>query len=121
MTYRCGLFLSVLAVFSTPALAGGISATIGISGFTYTNSPASIPAGETVAIAASGFHPLRLDAVPDFACASKDGCQITFLRPASYGFFCFNHGGPAGVGMAGSVTVTATDTVFAGTFQYTVQ
>lgn len=102
------------------AAAQGIAASIGIDGFTYTPAAVAIQPGQTVAIAATAFHPLRVDANAAIACAVD--CNVTFLSPGSYDFFCFNHGGPGAVGMAGTVTVAgaAGDWMFAGTMEHTV-
>lgn len=117
------LFLAGLAGFSLvpPASAQGIAATVGIDGFTYTPAAVSIQPGQTVAIAAAAFHPLAVDANAAIGC--EVDCNVTFLSAGSYGYFCVNHGGPGGVGMAGTVTVAgaAGEFVFAGTMEHTVQ
>lgn len=111
-TGLAGLLLASLAQ------AGGIADTIGIVDFTYSPATVTIQAGQTVAIAATAFHPLRVDANAAIEC--EVDCNLTFLTPGTYGFFCVNHGGPGGVGMAGSVTVTAGDLLFTGTMEHTV-
>jgi plastocyanin len=107
-------------VLAPGANAQGIAATVGIQDFTYTPAAVSIQPGQTVAIAAAAFHPLRVDANAAIACDTN--CNVTFLTAGTYTYFCFNHGGPGGVGMAGTVTVAgaAGDSVFAGTMEHTV-
>lgn len=103
-----------------PTAAQGIAATVGIDGFSYTPAAVTIQPGQTVAIAATAFHPLAVDANAGIGC--EVDCNVTFLSAGSYGYFCVNHGGPGGVGMAGTVTVAgaAGDFVFAGTMEHTV-
>lgn len=109
-------------VLAPGANAQGIAAAVGIdnSTFTYTPATVTIQPGQTVAIAAAAFHPLRVDANAAIACDVD--CNVTFLSPGSYDFFCVNHGGLGGVGMAGTVTVAgpAGDWVFVGTMEHTV-
>lgn len=93
-----------LVLFSASAVAGGIAANVGISGFTYTPAALTIEAGETVAFAASALHPLAFEDNPDVAC--NVACNIVFRTPGEYRFYCENHGAP-GSGMAGILTVTA--------------
>lgn len=114
------LFASFLLATSAPTLwAGGIAENISISGFTYVPGSVTIDFGETVSFEATGFHPLRLDDTVEIAC--DENCQITYLSVGDFGFYCINHGGPKGVGMAGSVSVQANaDVIFVGTFQYTL-
>ncbi len=116
-TRRVSAALASLLLGSV-AHAGGIAESIGIVDFTYAPATVTIQAGQTVAVAATAFHPLRVDANAAIECAVD--CNLTFLTPGTYGFFCVNHGGPGGIGMAGSVTVTAGDSVFAGTMEHTV-
>jgi plastocyanin len=107
-------------VLAPLAAAQGIAATVGIEDFSYTPAAVSIQPGQTVAIAAAAFHPLAVDANAAIGCDVD--CNVTFLTPGTYDFFCVNHGGPGGVGMAGTVTVTgaAGDWVFVGTMEHTV-
>lgn len=114
------LFASFLLATSAPALwAGGVAESIGISGFTYVPGSVTIDVGETVSIAATQSHPLRLDDMVEIACDEE--CQITYLSVGDFGFYCNFHGGPNGVGMSGSVAVQEnTDVVFVGTFQHTL-
>jgi plastocyanin len=108
-------------VLAPLAAAQGIAATVGIQDFSYTPAAVSIQPGQTVAIAAAAFHPLRVDANAAIGC--EVDCNVTFLSAGSYPFFCLNHGGPGAVGMAGTVTVAGVpgDFVFAGTLEHTVQ
>lgn len=111
------LSLPVLLLGSSSAFAGGVAADVGISGFTYTPNMVTIEAGETIAFAAEAFHPLRFDDSP-IACG--EDCNVTFASPGEYGFYCANHGGAGGVGMAGLVTViesSITDRVYAHAFE----
>lgn len=115
------LLAGVASLFLVPlAGAQGIAATVGIDGFSYTPAAVTIQPGQTVAIAATAFHPLAVDANTGIGC--EVDCNVTFLSAGSYGYFCVNHGGPGGVGMAGTVTLAgaAGDFVFAGTMEHTV-
>ena len=114
---RIGLLFTLLALVSPAALAGGVAADVGISGFTYTPGEVTIEAGETVGFAASGFHPLAFDDSETLACGQD--CNVIFRTPGEYGFYCENHGSP-GAGMFGTITVTAstiTDRVFIDPFE----
>lgn len=119
---RTFLFLAGVAglVLSPVADAQGIAASVGIQDFTYTPAAVTIQPGQTVAIAAAAFHPLRVDANAAIAC--EVDCNVTFLSTGSFPFFCLNHGGPGAVGMAGTVTVAGApgNFVFAGTMEHTV-
>ncbi len=109
------LFFSMTAA---PVFAGGVAANVGISGFTYTPSEVTIEAGETVAFEAEAFHPFTLDDAPSIVCQSD--CNVHFRSPGTYGFYCVNHGDAGGVGMSGTVTVTAssiTDRIFIDPFE----
>lgn len=119
MTRHANLLTAIaLALASGSTLAGGVAANVGIDGFTYTPANVSIQAGETVSFVATGFHPLALDDSTTITCS--EDCNVTFLTAGTYGFYCDNHGGPGGAGMAGTVTVTGFDFLFTGTFEHTM-
>lgn len=108
-------------LFAPVAAASGIAQTVGIDGFDYTPATVQIQPGQTVDFTATAFHPLRLDDAPDVLCTQD--CNVTYLTPGSYGFYCENHGGPGGSGMAGTVVVLgdpASAPIFVGTFEHTV-
>lgn len=112
-------FVFPFALLFAPSavFAGGVASDITISGFAYTPSQATIEAGENVAIQASGSHPLRFDDNP-LACGQN--CNVVFQTSGEYRFYCDNHGGPGGTGMAGMITVidsTITDRVYAHAFE----
>lgn len=112
-------FSSIL--IASVAEAGGIAQTVGIDGFAYTPATVEIQAGQTVDFAATAFHPFRLDDAPEVQCAQD--CNVTYLRPGTYGFYCDNHGSPGGNGMAGTVVVLGdpqSGPIFVGTFEHTV-
>ena len=73
-----------------------------ISGFEYVPDRLTIVEGDTVEFEASGSHPLLADN-GSFKCAAS--CQVLFSSSGEFGFYCGNHGGPAGFGMSGIVTV----------------
>jgi plastocyanin len=119
---RSSVLLAAVSCLSLAPMAGaqGIAATVGIDGFSYTPAAVAIQPGQTVAIAATAFHPLAVDANAAIGC--EVDCNVTFLSAGSFGYFCVNHGGPGGVGMAGLVTVAgaAGEFVFAGSMEHTV-
>lgn len=99
-------------------MAGGIGANVSIDGFSYTPPDVVIEAGEVVAFEASNLHPLAFDDNVELVCETD--CTIVFRTPGEYGFYCSNHGGPEGAGMAGTVTVVAStieDRVFLDPFE----
>ncbi len=114
---RIGLFFPLLYIVSPALLAGGIAATVGISGQTYTPNAVTIEAGEIVDFAASVAHPLSFDDNAALGC--MESCNVIFRTPGEYGFYCVNHGAP-GTDMFGTVTVTAStigDRVFIDPFE----
>jgi plastocyanin len=92
--------LMVLSVVSLQVQADTVP--VNISGFTYTPSTLNVLTTDVVSFAASGFHPLRIDAL-NLNCTNN--CQVSFPNPGSFIFFCTNHGSGAGTGMFGRVNV----------------
>lgn len=100
------------------AAAGGIGANVAVEGFAYAPADVVVEAGEVVAFEASDFHPLAFDDNVELVCETS--CAIVFRTPGEYGFYCSRHGGPAGAGMSGTVTVVAStieDRVFLDPFE----
>lgn len=120
MHIRSCLILAGILI-APAAVASGIAQSVGIKGFTYTPTVVDIEPGQTVDFTATGFHPLRLDDAPEVTCTQD--CNVTYTAPGSYGFYCENHGGAAGVGMSGLVQVKGdpeSAPVFVGTFEHTL-
>jgi plastocyanin len=114
-----------LAGFSVGAQAANHAVTVGGSGNSFSPATLSIAAGDTVTFTYAGGvapHNVRSDptAVTQFRCAA--GCDgaggsgdptatgwtstITFPDAGAVPYYCEIHGGPGGVGMAGTITVT---------------
>ena len=117
---------ATLGLFSAGAYAADHPVTVGGGGgFTFAPNNLSISAGDTVTFTYAGGaapHNVRSDptAVTQFRCAN--GCDgqggdgtpsgtawtatVTFPTAGSVPFYCEIHGGPGGIGMAGTITVT---------------
>lgn len=121
-SYRKWLSLIGIAALSTHAPAWSApAATIGIAPncCQYAPTVANIQAGDSVAFAASNFHPLRFtgDVNDDNACDVN--CTKIFTQPGNYPFFCLNH---QGSGMSGLIMVSANpDMIFIDGFEYPIQ
>ena len=126
-TIKLGI-VATLGLFSASAFAVDHPVQVGVvvnGGFTFSPSTLSIAAGDTVTWTSAGGtapHNVRSDAgsVTNFRCAN--GCDgaggngtpsaaawtatVTFPTPGTIPFYCEIHGGPGGVGMSGSITVT---------------
>ncbi|HEV7491766.1 MAG TPA: plastocyanin/azurin family copper-binding protein [Rhodanobacteraceae bacterium] len=120
--------VATLSLFSASAFAVDHAVTVGVvvgGGFTFSPSTLTIAAGDTVTWnnpGGSAPHNTRSDAgsVTNFRCAN--GCDgaggngtpsaaawtatVTFPTPGTIPYYCEIHGGPGGVGMHGSITVT---------------
>jgi plastocyanin len=118
--------VATLSLFSAGAFATDHPVTVGANGgFSFAPATLSIAAGDTVTWTYAGGtapHNVRSDAgsVTNFRCAN--GCDgaggngtpsavgwtatVAFPTPGTIPFYCEIHGGPGGVGMSGSITVT---------------
>lgn len=114
-----------LGFFSTHAMAANHPVTVGGAGNSFSPSTLSIAAGDTVTFTYAGGvapHNVRSDAsaVTQFRCAA--GCDgaggngnptatgwtatVSFPDAGTVPFYCEIHGGPGGIGMSGTITVT---------------
>lgn len=100
---------------------------------TYDPPSLTINAGDTVTfVNAGGFHNVESDpdAVTPFHCSTACGvapignpssatwsATVTFPDVGTARYFCSQHGGPGGVGMAGIIIVEASDVIFASDFE----
>lgn len=108
----------VLLMFALGAHAANVTVTA-TSSLTFTPATVTINPGDTVTFKnGGGFHNVASD-TGLFRCAS--GCDgaggngnlssaswsatVTFNNPGTFGYFCEQHGGIGGVGMAGKVIV----------------
>lgn len=118
--------VATLSLFSVGAFAVDHPVTVGANGgFTFSPATLTIAAGDTVTWTNPGStapHNVRSDAgsVTNFRCAN--GCDgaggngtpsaaawtatVAFPTAGTIPFYCEIHGGPGGVGMSGSITVT---------------
>ena len=121
MTKTAGIVAALLASASASAVDHPVTVG-GAAGQVFTPSTLSIAAGDTVTFTnAGGLHNIASDpgAVTSFHCSDACGASptgnpssnlwsqtITFPDAGTIGYFCEQHGGPGGQGMAGVITVT---------------
>ncbi len=113
MRFRCLLLIGVLAAFlvqASPALAA--NTTVTVSSNQYTAKDITVFQGEKVTWNnTGGTHDVRFDdgsfRMPNPASSSLWTVSRTFNTPGFHRYYCTVHGDPGGVGMSGSVTVTA--------------
>jgi plastocyanin len=83
---------------------------LAISDDAFAPKSVSVPVGATVVWSRSGTHPHTVtadDASFDSGILrAGQGFEHTFTQPGTFAYYCDVHGGPGGVGMSGTVTVT---------------
>jgi plastocyanin len=101
-----------IALVAAPA-AGGADQAVTASGTSFNPASVSVSVGEKVTWTnTGGQHNVRFDngsyempMNPEFAPWTV---ERTFNTAGTFSYYCEQHGGPNGVGMAGTVTVTDT-------------
>ncbi|ANB18994.1 Copper-bind domain containing protein [Dokdonella koreensis DS-123] len=117
---------------AAPAFAGNHTVTARPN-MTFDPPSLTIAAGDTVTfVNGGGFHNVESDpdAVTPFHCSTACGASpigdpssaiwqatVTFPDAGTARYFCSQHGGPGGVGMAGMIIVKASDVIFASDFE----
>jgi plastocyanin len=114
-----GATAAVVATSVFPSAAGGsqranvvADVPVAVTNFAFTPRNASINQGDTVTWTNQGmFHNVVFDdgsfTYPTNPSSSNWSVTRQFNTPGVFLYYCFQHGGPGGVGMAGSVTVSA--------------
>jgi plastocyanin len=110
--YRCILIgvLAAILVEAPPALAN--NQTVTVSSNVFTSNAVTVFKGETVTWNnTGGTHNVHFDdnsyIMPNPASSSLWTRSRTFNTPGTFRYYCDLHGDPGGIGMAGTVTVTA--------------
>ena len=103
-----GVLVALLAP-SAPAL--GANATVNLSGTSFTAANVTVFQGETVTWNnTGGLHNVHFDdnsyVMPSPPQNAPWTRSRTFNAPGTFRYYCEVHGGPGGVGMSGTVTVT---------------
>ena len=107
------IVIAIVALMAVPASAADESVTA-----TPTNdfdpSNVTVDVGDTVTFDnAGGFHNVKFDdgsfEEPADPTPSQWEVKRTFDKPGTFRFYCEQHGGPGGSGMAGTVTVRGPD------------
>lgn len=98
----------VSCALAWPAAAAAADREIATAGESYRPAAVQVLPGDTVTIAASSLHPLRYEDEAPGGHASGSYARA-FPAPGEFRFYCTNHGGPGGAGMAGRVLVSATN------------
>lgn len=99
----------LLFITMVSAVAFAATHTITFPGFSYSPSTLEVSVGDTIVWEGNfGFHPLKSDVIPNAASQFENETGSTFsyvvTQPGLYTYYCKNHGGPGGAGMAGSFT-----------------
>jgi len=107
MNRKFAALLALICCCGKIAMAGTI--TVSPSGnypnFVYVPNSFTVLAGDRVAFAANGLHPLFFETSPLAATCTTD-CTFAFTNAGdTFNFYCGNHGAPGGVGMSGIFTV----------------
>jgi plastocyanin len=103
---------SLLALVCASAFAADHRVTVGGAALTFSPKTLTIDAGDTVTfVNAGGMHNVAADN-GSFRSGDPTNAAFsftqTFATAGTFAYFCEIHGGPGGVGMAGSITVNAT-------------
>jgi plastocyanin len=111
--------LAAAAPTTAPTLAPAATAAakpapsrveLAISDDAFAPKALSVPLGATVVWNRSGTHPHTVTADDNSfdsgILRAGQGFEHTFTQPGTFAYYCDVHGGPGGVGMSGSVTVT---------------
>ena len=88
--------------------AASAARVVAFNGFAYSPKCIRIKAGQAVEIPASTTHPLRaaLQANNPIPAGPSTGAQtVTFPAAGLFGYWCANHGGVTGTGMAAAIDV----------------
>lgn len=106
---RLFLALFAFAALAVPALAAESAVTVSSNKF--TSSRVTVAPGDTVKWTNSGgFHDVTFDegdfGQPDPPSSSLWTVSRTFGTAGTFRYYCSVHGGPGGIGMAGSVVVS---------------
>ena len=112
MGFRCFVLIGVLATFlveAPSALATNQSVTV--SSNVFTSNAVTVFQGESVTWHnTGGTHNVHFDdnsfRMPNPASSSGWTVSRTLNTPGTFRYYCDVHGGPGGVGMSGTVTVT---------------
>ncbi len=93
--------------------------TITISGFTFIPSNLTINSGDSVMFfGMSPNHPVAQDNGAWTTFTSNTLLSSEIQSPGTYNYYCTFHGAPSGVGMSGTITVLAGDSLYINEIHY---
>jgi plastocyanin len=83
---------------------------LAISDDAFAPKTVTVPVGATVVWSRSGTHPHTVtaddNAYDSGVLRAGQTFEHTFTEPGTFAYYCDFHGGPGGVGMSGTVSVT---------------
>ena len=109
-TYSWGAAVATTLAFALPAFASAAQVNIALTDDAYTPKNTSINLGDTVTWVNTGVHPHTVTAdggiFSSVTLQQGQSFSYTFSGTGTFPYHCTFHGGAAGVGMAGTISVS---------------